>query len=142
MTVQAYKLFVQPWLKAWLIFGGIVTIVMPGVIFFMGLRDGEPPLFVAALPLVVFAMPWYQVSSTTHTINIRTDQGIEFISLLRTRTIQPSQIKSIKPAGGQFGWLCVRHSNGKIALIQQFTGFHQFLSELREVNPQVELVGC
>ena len=34
------------------------------------------------------------------------------------------------------------HRTGKLGFVNQFTGMHEFLTELRHANPQVELIGC
>ena len=52
------------------------------------------------------------------------------------------EIESIKPYSSQFGFLIVRTSGGKIRLLNQFDGFHDFILKLKTANPAVELRGC
>jgi hypothetical protein len=52
------------------------------------------------------------------------------------------EIESIKPQGGKFGFLVVRTSQGKINLLNQFDGFHEFIIQLKASNPSIEIRGC
>jgi hypothetical protein len=36
----------------------------------------------------------------------------------------------------------VDYGRGKQRFLGQFTGFHEFVARLKEVNPQVILLGC
>ncbi len=35
----------------------------------------------------------------------------------------------------------IRHTGGKLLLLSGFTGFHEFLTELRRANPNIEMRG-
>jgi hypothetical protein len=52
------------------------------------------------------------------------------------------EINSIKPYGSQFGFPQIKTNTGKIRLLKQFDGFHDFLLNLEIVNPTVEIKGC
>jgi hypothetical protein len=67
---------------------------------------------------------------------------VEFISLLRRRTVRAQEIRSIKPAGAHVGFLVARTDRGRIRLLAQFDGFHDFLSRLKAMHPGLELRGC
>lgn len=67
---------------------------------------------------------------------------IEFIGLLRRTRVAALEVESVKTSGGQLGFLVLKHSGGRVTLLNQFTGFHEFLVELKTLNPAVELRGC
>ena len=142
MTQRSYKLHLQAGLRFWLVGVGILSVLGPAFILFESATEGEPPAIVAGLVLVVFGVIWFAVLSTPHTINVLQDQRIEFVSVVRKKTVLPSEIHSIRPSGSQLGWLCIRHANGKVSILQQFSGFHMFLTELESANSAIELVGC
>lgn len=67
---------------------------------------------------------------------------VVFQGPLRRLNIQASEISSIKPGGSQLGFLVLKHSGGRLRLLNQFDGFHDFLTRLKESNPGIELRGC
>jgi len=75
-------------------------------------------------------------------IQIRDDRIIEFRSVLRRTAITPEGILSIRAKRSQMGFADVRTSAGRIRLITQMDGFHEFLSRLKSLNPAVEIKGC
>jgi hypothetical protein len=52
------------------------------------------------------------------------------------------EIQSIKPERSQFGFLVIRHTGGKIKILNQFDGFHEFIADVKGNNPLIELRGC
>jgi hypothetical protein len=74
-------------------------------------------------------------------IELAGDGRIRFRGLLRRIEVQATEIESIKPRA-QLGLLSLKHSGGRILLINQFDGFHEFLVALKGLNPSVELRGC
>ena len=58
--------------------------------------------------------------------------------MFRTSTVQNSAIRGIKASGC---FVQLKHENGTILMLQQFTGFHEFVMDLRRVNPNVETKG-
>jgi hypothetical protein len=122
---------------------GIFTLVV--FLFLSGvLQDakGEPPQFIGFFFLLGAAGFWYFVSITPYKIKVYGNIEIEFISLIRKRRVSPVDIVSIKPYGSQFGFLLVKTNRGKIKLLNQFDGFHEFIANLKTANPLVELRGC
>jgi hypothetical protein len=82
------------------------------------------------------------VLSLPHKIMFHQDGTIEFISVLRRRSVLARDVVSIKPEGTAYGFLVVRTARSKIRLLAQFDGFHDFLTRLKAINPTVELRGC
>jgi hypothetical protein len=122
---------------------GIFTLL--AILFLSGVLQnakGEPPQFIGFFFLLGAAWFWYFVSSTPYKIKVYGNFEIEFISLIRRRRVSPVDIVSIKPYGSQFGFLLVKTNRGKIKLINQFDGFHEFITYLKATNPLIELRGC
>ena len=61
---------------------------------------------------------------------------------MRKKLVRSTDIKSIKPEPSQFGFFVVTHKTGRIVVLNQFDGFHEFIGELKRSNPSVELRGC
>jgi hypothetical protein len=128
-----------------LVFLGLM--ILAGLIFlFWGIftvdPDG-PPWFAGLFWLVMAGWAWwYYVFSIPYRISVAETGEITFSSLLRRNRITAADIKSIKPKGGQIGFLVVRTSHGKIRVINQFDGFHEFIADLKAANPSIEIRGC
>lgn len=122
---------------------GIFTIV--AILLLSGVlqnANGEPPKFIGFFFLLGAAWFWYFVSSVPYKIKVYGNVEIEFIGLLRKRRVSPIDIVSIRPYGSQYGFLLVKTSRGKIKILNQFDGFHEFINNLKASNPLIELRGC
>ena len=122
---------------------GIFTLV--GILFLSGLLQnskGEPPQFVGLFFLIGAAWFWYFAVSIPYRIKVQGNLEIEFVSLIRRWRVSPVEIVAIKPYGSQFGFLLVKTTRGKIKLLNQFDGFHDFIANLKAANPSIELRGC
>ncbi|MCL4504072.1 MAG: hypothetical protein M1438_19790 [Deltaproteobacteria bacterium] len=142
---RVYKLYLQPGLK--LVLGfllvvfvgiGVAIAVLPSLI--QTSKVPPPPVGMIFLVFVVVYLAW--ILSLPHRITFAGDGTIEFISLLRRRTVRAEEIRSIKPEGSQLGFFMVRTGRGKIRILAQFDGFHDFLTRLKAMHPTVELRGC
>jgi hypothetical protein len=140
-----YKLYLQPGMKLLLVF---IFIALAGVGLALSLAPSifqgpkAPPPLVGVIFLVVLALNLWWILSLPYRITLAGDGTIAFISLWRRRTVRAAEIRSIKPAGSHFGFLAVQTDGGKIRLLAQFDGFHDFLSRLEALHPGVELRGC
>ena len=122
---------------------GIFTIV--AILLLSGVLQnakGEPPQFIGFFSLLGATWFWYFVSSVPYKIKVYGNVEIEFIGLLRKRGVSPIDIVSIRPYGSQYGFLLVKTSRWKIKLLNQFDGFHEFITNLKASNPSIELRGC
>lgn len=102
---------------------------------------GPPPIFVLFWFALV-AWVWFKTLRWPRRIVIHDDGRIEFINALGTVAIALQDIVAIRPDPGQLGVLTLVHASGKLQLLNQFDGFHEFLSRLKKANPSVELRGC
>jgi len=141
---QVYKLYVQPMLKVGLALGvmafaGIwVALLLPSLL--RGAKAPPPQVGVMFLVILFFSL-WWILNLPTR-ITLAADGTVEFISRWRKWTMRAEAIQSIKPEGGHFGIFVVRTDRGKIRILAQFDGFHDFLTRLKARHPGVELRGC
>jgi hypothetical protein len=113
-----------------------------GVAMVLGLfPDRESRIFglVWILITVVF---WYQVGTIPYRIDVMADGRVIFVSFVRRIQLSPQAIRSIKPQGNQLGMFILKHDGGRLRMVAQFDGFHEFLTNLKKANPGVELRGC
>jgi hypothetical protein len=93
------------------------------------------------LPAVWFsAVLWggYRSATMPHTIQVAETGIVRFVGTFRTLAVSNADIRRIKATGS---FIELKHTKGKILLLQQFTGFHEFLTDLRRANPYVEMKG-
>ena len=140
-----YKLYLPPGTKLLLV---VIFIAVAGIgaaiallpSFFQAPKAPPPLVGGILLAITVFYLGW--VLCLPHRITLAGDGTIEFISVLRRRTVRAGEIKSIKPEGSHFGFFVIRTDRNKIKILAQFDGFHDFLTRLKELHPGVELRGC
>lgn len=139
---STYRLYVGWFLKV-MLFGllGFFTIIGVGLLFPGGWVSGPPPLF-GVFWLGMIGFMWYQVLTTPHQIELDERGLVTFVSILKRVEVNSGNIESIRPQMGQLGFLVVRHQGGRLRLLSQFDDFHVFLTELRALNPRVQLRGC
>jgi hypothetical protein len=75
-----------------------------------------------------------------HTIETTGAGTIRFVGVFRTFAMESADVRSVRmyPAAGMIE---VRYAGGRIYLLAKFTGFHQFLTELKQMNPSVSIRG-
>ena len=143
---KIYHLYIQRYLKA-LIFGLLTLFTVIGFLMTSGVLHSShgngPPRFVGLLWLFIVSWYWYLVLTIPHTIVVSESGQVAFNSIIRKRLTTMREINSIKPPyGGQIGFLLIKTNTGKIRILNQFDGFHDFVLNLKTVNPTVELRGC
>lgn len=131
--------------------GQFAILVPPGVLTLAGFLllsgvlpnpRGAPILLIGIFCVIGAAWNWYFILSIPYRITVYETGEIEFISVLRKRRFLPHEIESIKPQGSQFGFFRVRTRLGKLKLVNQFDGFHEFITNLKVANPSIEIRGC
>ncbi len=112
--------------------------VFVGLLSILGFWGGYGGAQLVGLLFVVFAG-----HSAYRYLRIRIQSfgaTIEFKAILRTMAMAPSEIISVKPA--EPGFLLLRSRRGNVLLLNQFDGMHEFLTQIKAVNPTVELRDC
>jgi hypothetical protein len=142
--VKTYTLYLSRWAKITsFIPVGIFTLM--AILILSGIfknAKGGPPEFIGIFLLIMAAWFWYFILSLPYQIKVYGNVEIEFVSLLHRRRVSPMDIVSIKSYGSQFGFLLVKTNRGKIKLLNQFDGFHEFIANLKSANSSIELRGC
>jgi hypothetical protein len=67
---------------------------------------------------------------------------LTFSGIIGRRVVPVASVRSVKPGGNREGMLILKHAGGRIYFSSQFDLFHDFLRELKRMNPAVELEGC
>jgi len=85
-------------------------------------------------------MVWgsFRYITMPHTIEVTDAGSIRFVGL-RTSSVESADVNSVRTRPGAL--IEVRHTRGKIHLLAQFTGFHEFVTDLRAANPNVKVRG-
>jgi hypothetical protein len=145
-TMKTYHLYIQRTLKVMIVVILVFLVVISLLLFSGALKDKRgngPPWFMGIFFLAVVGFNgYYWVLRIPHRIEVSANSDVEFISLVRRKRIAAREIRSIVPAGSQVGFLVVRTDSGKVHILNQFDGFHDFLLWLKTNNPSVELRGC
>jgi len=145
MEPKIYPLYLSLFLKSLMM---LILVLFTGVgIFLLWYTIANPvdntlPPLLAVLWLTAMLLPWIWVLTIPYRIRVDDLGVIELKSIVRTRTLNPADIISIQPDIAQLGFLILKHRGGKIRLIHQFDGFHEFLNHLKSVNPSITLRGC
>ncbi len=119
-----------------------VAMIVIGGLAALGLIRTEPGVGWLALVGAVLAWVAFSFLRLPRTIELHDDGELVFRGLGKPKVISARDIRSIEPAPNVVGMLIVKHSGGKLPLINQFTGFHNLLSTLETLNPDIELKGC
>ena len=122
-----------------------IAMLVIGVVIFWGvlengaLEPGAPPLMVLWFGLVC----WPIVSFLRRPRRIEWDANdrIAFIAPLRRVEVAPREVQAIK-LRGEGGYLEIKTGRGKLVAMHRFQGFHEFLTRLKQANPDVEISGC
>ncbi len=98
---RVYKLYIQPGMKVLLpviliAFAGFGAAIALSPSLFPGPK--APPPLVGGILLVIFGLYLGWVLCLPYRITLSEDGAIEFISVLRRRTVRAEEIKSIQPA--------------------------------------------
>jgi hypothetical protein len=145
-TMKTYNLYIQRSLKILIIIVIVVLLTVALLLISGVLKDKRgqgPPRFMGVFFLAVAGVnAYFYVLRIPHRINVTDDGHIEFISLVRRKIITSREISSIAPDAGQVGFYTIKTERGKIRILNQFDGFHEFLTWLKANNPSVELRGC
>lgn len=145
MEPKIYPLYISWFLKILMV---LILILFTGVgvflLWYTSVHTGEnvPPPLLAVAWLTATLLPWIWMLTIPYRIRVDDLGVIELKSIVRTRTVNPADIISIQPDASQLGFLVLKHRGGKIRLVHQFDGFHEFLNHLKSVNPSITLRGC
>jgi hypothetical protein len=127
----------------------LYVVIMPclflalGLIFLviaLGSPASGPPLWFLVFWVAAVLYSGYRTVSMPHTIEVASDGLINFTGPFGRTTVASHDIIRIKAFSGQF--LELKHTCGKFWMLQQITGLHEFLSDLKSANRGVTFKGC
>jgi hypothetical protein len=142
VTVTRYRL-VLPWTAA---FSAFFTILLAGVgVWVLASRrpaqDQLFPVIFAALWLVAITLNAWRLCTSVREIEVHENDDVEFVSWVQRVRLHAREIVSIRALPGRWQRIVIRHQSGSLTLAGPFDQFHQFLSELKQVQPAVEIQG-
>jgi hypothetical protein len=144
--MKSYPLFV-PIRQKLLVLGILLllTLLVPAM-YLRGLRaqatDAGPPGFILLPWLLIMGWNWWVVLTLPHEIRLSEDGRIAFVSVLRTVTVGVPDLLSIRPIAFSTGFYTIRHRGGRLRVLLQFDGFHDFLTRVKGMNPSLQVRGC
>jgi len=119
-----------------LVLAAIVSLILTAAGGYVFFHTWHP----AFLILLLFGVGiWCVVLPIPYRIDVKADQTMEVVSLLRRTQIVPAEIERIE--AGRGGALRVRHRGGADVMLGTFTDSHTLLTELQAVNPKIEFLG-
>ncbi|UCC82110.1 MAG: hypothetical protein JSW46_14075 [Gemmatimonadota bacterium] len=101
----------------------------------LGVFFAEPRLFFVAF-LLVLAWRWNQLLKTPLEVRTRDDGVIEFRGVIGRRELSVDDIKSVMRVGRGY-W--IEHTDGSTNLYGNMEGIEELLTELRAMNPALEV---
>lgn len=125
-------------LSAWVV-AGVVGIVVGALGKF---RPSGPPTWMFGIFLGFAFFNAYMWLRFPFVIKIRDDNLIEFRSIFRRVVVSANEIKAVRAKRYAMEFIDVVHERGKVRLLNQMDGFHEFLATLKTLNPAVKIQGC
>lgn len=125
-------------LAAW-VFAGVIGIIL-GAMGKFG-SDG-PPVWAFVIWLCGALFVAYMWLRIPFEIKIHDDNMIEFRSVLRRTTVSPHEIKSVRAKRYAVGFVDIVHQKGRVHLLNQMDGFHDFIFTIESLNPAIKIEGC
>jgi hypothetical protein len=102
-------------------------------------RSPENRLF-DALWLAGLAWFWFNILRTPYEARISPDGLVRFRGLARSVVIAATEIRQIRGMGAGYG-MRIDHARGRIWLRMAFSENFQFLTQIRQLNPSVQIRG-
>jgi hypothetical protein len=144
--MKTYKLYLaKPLLVFYLVmFTALVFVGVIGIIFGAVAKLGSdgPPVWVSVIWCCIALFVAYMWLRIPFEIKIHDDTMVEFRSVLRRTMISPVEIKSVRAKRYSVGFVDVVHQKGKVHLLSQMDGFHDFITTIKSLNPAVKVEGC
>lgn len=144
--MRIYKLYLaKPLLVFYLVvlsacvIAGVVGIVI-GALGKFG--PSGPPTWMFGIFLGFALFNAYMWLRFPFVIKIRDDNLIEFRSIFRRVVVSANEIKAVRAKRYAMGFIDVVHERGKVRMLNQMDGFHEFLATLKTLNPAVKIQGC
>ncbi|MGO9380060.1 MAG: hypothetical protein ACLPN1_14620 [Dissulfurispiraceae bacterium] len=142
---KSYSLYLSKFF-IFFVCGILGMFVIMGIAFILGFaghaKSDGPREIIGIIWLAIGLGNGYWILSVPHRIEVSNSGKIEFISIMKRKRFRPIEILSIRPQSGHVGFFSIKTTRGKITILNQFDGFHEFITDLKAQNPTVELHGC
>jgi hypothetical protein len=94
----------------------------------------------ATIWLAGLAWFWFNILRTPYEARISPNGLVQFRGLARRIVVPATEIRQIRGMGAGYGML-IDHARGRIWLRMAFTETFEFLTQIRQFNPSVEIRG-
>jgi hypothetical protein len=102
-------------------------------------RSGRGVVWFGVVWMIAVLWGCYRQTVMPHSVEM-TDRGaIQFVGAFRSFSVEPADVISVRAGSGPL--IEIRFRRGKTYLLRYVTGFHEFLSELKQANPNVTVRG-
>jgi hypothetical protein len=122
----------------------VVALVCAGVVVMALLLPSARgfPWPIVFLPAAILVLNVLVLGRTTYEITLH-DTTIEMAAPLRRVSIPIRDITRLAPLNfGHGPWFVLKHRGGRVILDPRLNGMHELIAELKQRNPNIELVGC
>ena len=142
MTPARYRL-AMPWTAP---FSALLIVLLAGFGVWV-LASRQPggnetfPMIFAVVWLAALSLNAYRLCTGVREIEVHGNEEIEFISWVQRTRLHGREILSVRAIPGRWQRIVLRHQAGSLTLAGPFDQFHQFLAELKQVQPAVEIKG-
>jgi len=85
---------------------------------------------------------WYTYLKIPLEITITETHSIEFRAPLKRTVISPHDIQLITSSYLSRGFVTIKHTKGKLRLINHIDGFYDLIYRVKLINPTIEVKGC
>ncbi len=144
MHGRIYSLYLTPYSKLIIVFGAVFPLLL-AILFLSAVlgtnSPATPPRWLGLVVLPIAAVTWYPILFFPRRIVVTDDAEIEVVSLLRRWHFNARDVLAIMPHPYALGILVLKHRSGKLWLLNQFDGFHEFLTLVKSQNPSIQLRG-
>lgn len=141
---KSYRLYL-PFGSKLFLFGTLFAFLGMLVVFFalplVTPEANSPPAFVGLFVLAIVGWNLFWILRFPYEILLYSDGTICFKGVIRKVQMHATEMKSLKPANGTFGFLVVRGKKN-VLLLAQFDNFHEFVSRVKQYNPSMITRGC
>lgn len=140
--MKTYPLEPSPATRVQWLVPPILALLFPILVVLMSREKNGPPWPLAVIPLAMGTALLLLTLRMPTRIEVSDDGAMEWIAPLRRIRVLPSEVLAIAPDRRGQGYFLLTHGSGRFRFLNQFTGFHELLTDLKRANPSVELRGC
>ncbi len=119
MTPRTYELYLPATFKVFLVFFGVMSVVVPVIVVVLARQPNGLPLPIAGLFTAVIGFVWLYLLRFPHRIVVSEDERLEFVAVLRRRTLAAADVVAVRPYGSQPGYLVFNTSGRGMVIMNR-----------------------